>query len=277
MAAREGFFETNPAPTIGADVTSLLNAIAVGATAIVGAGGNFVNEFAVGDILTFVDTAGERQYYTISLITDGTNLTIAQAARSISGVGTAVGIATFNTNYVVVRNALNLTYPLADPVLGQIGGGLTSGHRMNAPSLTGGAFIDSISPNEGINLKTLYIRNPYQHTWGQTSFMVSLFKVSDTSGAHILITQFGVNGTAFIPMENTETSIDVYIPPLTTGRWGLAALISNSNLTQNTIQSVAVDNIQARLSNINVPVSMDGLILPIVIGVRFTYGLTITA
>jgi len=277
---REGFFETNPAMFIvpSSVLTGTLNAIAKGDTAIVGTGTLFTSELSVDDIITFVDTAGERQFYTVKTITDDLNLTLSQAARTASAITTSFTTGAPRSNYFIVRDNQNLTYPLGDPVLGRIGSGLSGGYRMNAPSINGIVFTDSININEGITIKTIYIRNPYQHTWGDRSFQVSMYQVDDGGGGETLIQELGVNGFFFIPNENTEIDVNIYIPPLTTATsgWGLSALISNSKTDQNESLSETVDSIEARVSNVSVPSEMDGLLLPLVIGCRFTYGFNIT-
>lgn len=274
---KEGFFETNPAMTIGANLTGTLDALAAGVTAVVGALTDFDPEVVVGNILSFLDTAGERQFYTVKTVTDDNNIVLSQPTRSVSPILTDFQIATQNTNYLIVRDAQNPTFPLADPILGKIGAGSAAGYRMNAPSISGANLIDSIDPNEGIRINTLYIRNPFQHTWADRSFMLTWFRVVNAGGAQSVITQLGVNGLTFQPMENVEVPVNIYVPPLST-RWGLAVQISNSYNNQNSSHAdIVVDQLQARMSNVNVPASMDGMLLPIVIGCRFTYGLTITA
>lgn len=273
---KEGFFETNPAMTIGSDLTGDLNALAAGVTAVVGNGTNFDPEVVAGDILSFIDTAGEQQFYTVETVTDDTNIVLAQPTRSASSAAILFQVSTPNTNYIIVRDSQNLKFPLADPVLGRIGGGSSAGYRMNAPDLDGAVLIDSIDPNEGIRINTIYLRNPFQHTWADRSFMLTWFQVNDGTSAQTVVTQLGVNGLTFQPMENIEIPVNIYIPPLSV-RWGLAVQISNSYTDQNE-QPVSnlIDQLQARMSNVNVPASMDGMLLPIVIGCRFTYGLTIT-
>lgn len=276
---REGFFETNPSMDLTASLlTGTLDAIVAGDTSIDGTGTAFDTQLAVGNIITIVDTAGERQFYTIKTITSAILMVLSQAARTASAIATTFKIATQKTNYFIVRDDQNLTYPLGDPVLGRIGSGLSSGYRMNAPSINGTVFLDSININEGITIKTIYIRNPYQHTWSDRSFQVSMYQVDDGGGNETLITELGVNGFFFVPNENTEIDVNIYIPPLVTATsgWGLSALISNSKLTQNETLTDIVDSIEARVSNVSVPAEMNGLLLPLVIGCRFTYGFNIT-
>lgn len=277
---REGFFETRGAFSIGADLDGTLDAAAVGATTINGTATTFQTDFDDGDILTFVDSAGERQFYSI----DGepgaqTTLTLAQGLRTALAGGESFQLATPNSPYFVVRDEQNLTYPLQDPVLGRIGGGVSSGYRLTAPSITA-TLIDSISPNEGIRINSIYVRNPFQFTGGSSHYDVIFFQVNDTSGAESAITELGVNGRIYSVIENTETPVDIYIPPLSSDdddRWGISAGIVNSKDFQNESQSVLLDSLNARISNVNAPSSMDGLMLPLIIGIRFTYGITITA
>ncbi len=273
---KEGFFETNPAMTIGSNLTGTLNALAIGATALVGTGTLFTSELSVNDIIALIDTAGEQQFYTVKTITDNTNAVLAQPTRTASSAGIDFQIATPNTNYFIVRDSQNLKFPLADPILGRIGGGSLAGYRMNAPSIGGVVLVDSIDPNEGIRINTIYIRNPFQHTWADRSFMLTWFQVNDGTDAQTVIQELGVNGVTFQPMENIEIPVNIYIPPLSV-RWGLAVQISNSYLHQNE-QPVSniIDQLQARMSNVSVPSEMDGMLLPVVVGCRFTYGLSIT-
>lgn len=278
---REGFFETLPGKTIGADLTGTLNAAAAGATAIVGNVTNFDPEVSANDILTFLDSAGARQFVTVLSRTDDTNLTLSQPLPTAISGATTFAIATVNSPYFIVRDAVHTQYPFADPVLGRIAGGLTAGYRMASPSASA-ALIDSITSNEGITINSIYVRNPYQHTWADTALQVVLFQVDDGNGNATPITQLGVNGRVFIPIENGEIQTKIYVPPLTTSsnlRWGLGASILNSYQNQNDDAAVSGDfqdqNI-ALMSNVNVPAAMDGQMLNLIVGCRFTYGFDIT-
>lgn len=278
---KEGFFETFATPTIDqTPVTGSLDAMVVGDTTITGIATNFDPEFTAGELITFIDAAGERQFYTIASITNDTSMVINQPIRTVSNIAnTDFNASVIQTPSFVVRDALNLTYPLGDPIFGF---NSTAGFRMSAPDNSGVSARDAIDNDEGITIKTIYVRNPFQHTWADKGVML-IFRQIVNGGTltETVITQLGVNGEVYIPGENIEIPVNIYIPPFVTAqieslKWGLTVNVQNAKSTQNQSPTEQAESLLARMSNVSVPTEMDGLLLPLVIGVRFTYGLTIT-
>lgn len=284
MPPREGFFETLASPTISQQPTSgTLNAMSIGDLTITGSGTNFDPQLTAGDLITFLDTKGERQFYTIKSITNDTTLTLNQPIRSDApALNNSYAASVIQSPSFVVRDALNTAYPLGDPLFGFAASNF-DGYRMAAPD-SGAIFPrDAINNNEGITIKTIYARNPYQHTWADKGLMLIFRQVVDGgTGTATIINELGVNGELYLPGENTEIPVNIYIPPFQTaideGRpWGLMVNVENSLLTQDQVPTDQAGSLIARMSNVSVPSEMDGLLLPVVIGVRFTYGMTIFA
>lgn len=282
MAQREGFFETVASPTISQQpVTGELDAMAIGDLTISGTGTNFDPQFTAGDLITFLDTAGERQFYTIKTIDSDILMTLNQPIRTVAPASNFDFTASvIQSPSFVVRDAVNKTFPLGDPLFGFAASNF-DGYRLGSPDSAGLNPRDAINNNEGITIKTIYVRNPYQHTWADKGMML-IFRqiVEGGTGTTDIIQELGINGEVYLPSENTEIPVDIYIPPYDVAisegqRWGLMVNVENSLLTQDQVPTDQADSVLARMSNVSVPSEMDGLILPMVIGIRFTYGFTI--
>jgi len=269
----ESIIETQAQPVIGANLTGTLDAIASGATAVAGTGTNFDPEVSPGDILTFLDTAGARKYYTVDTVTDDTNIVLSQPTNSASSGGITYGIATMQSPYIVGGDAVALSpneLAIYCPVFGFI---MTS---TNPLSLAPGIIDRFFSFNEGALMKSIYVRLPYQYT--QTNRNLTLrFFYTDPAGANILlIDEIGSEGKLPIPIENIETPLNIYIPPapesLTSSvNWGILAEISGCGLNQDDPTGGAnFGSIQAQpmLSDVDAPPTLDGEIMPIIIGLR---------
>jgi hypothetical protein len=274
------------------ETSSIFNAISLtgnitgvaGASAIVGVGTLFTTELQTGDIIGVLDDAGNIQYYTIDTITDNLNAAIVGTfrtnitANAPSRMWLECGYFIQNdpkTSAIIGKDRVYANEQLVGPSRSIVKGILISANNYQ--------LFDS---NEGILIKSIYVRLPYQYTFADQGIKVTFYYVDNLLGTRTVIQNIGENGVFYFPIENTEIPVNTYIPspqslgtPIYPGesRWALAAEISGA-VNQDSSFTVAPGNDTdlTWVSSLNAPSEMDGTLLPIVIGARVLYGLNMS-
>ena len=274
---KEALLETQAAPSIGANLTGTLNALAVGTNAIVGAGTNFDPEITVGDIISFLDTAGTRRYYTIATRTDDTNLVTSQAITTVSGAGINFQVASMNSPYIIGGD-VNAVNPNQLPIYGNANFNLMAANPLNAALATVEQWIDE---NEGVKLNSMYMRLPYQYTMSSSQIMYQLVYRDRTGASFVAVPEVGITGGFNITIENQEMPMDnIYIPPYSVAianenRYGFRTTVPGSRTNQTDIGPAIIGS-EPTISAVNAPSALDGELMPIVFGLKFRHGIAIT-
>ena len=261
----ETILETLP-PAFGANITGTLT-IAADATAVVGVGTDFVSDLTVGQVLSFVDGGGILRNIVITVITDTTNLTIAVAVTSIVTTK-AFQVVTPASPFFIVDDPQNE--------------GLPKNRIYNIatnPSLFASANgVLDFSFNNGVLIKSMYVRLPYQFTLADNNLVIRLETFTSSGQVVESITQFGTDGFLHLPIENIEVPLNTYIPVpadavANSDIWHIRAKVQNSVGTD--INETVSDHSQrlAAVSNISVPTVLTGQLLPVIIGMRVVHAL----
>lgn len=221
--------------------------------------------FTSGQMIVFIDDAGEKQYHTIDTVDDATHFTCYQNART-----TASGLA---GNIIYAITALSDFFQVNSAREQQIirqGGGVGAGLGGNLLSVANTLSI--ISANEGILIKSVYVRLPYQFTLGSNGVRVQFFnRLAAVGGAGSAIATVGENGFFHVSVENTEVSVNAYIPPLS-GNWQIVSVINGLSKPE-TGADVPFYPL-AYVSMLNVPSVINFFYLPVIIGIRIVHAAT---
>lgn len=273
----EALVETLAPPVLGANLTGTISAAAAG-VAVVGVGTLFVAEVAVGDVISAIDANGERIYKTVITVTDDLNIVVFDNFVAAVAALSAVKNVTIHSPYFM-GNDTRAEYPNKIPIYMPA---LTNYLRAPIPvRLTTPVYW--IDESEGITVKTVYIRMPYQYTLADNPIDLSFFYTDETGVVNTLIPELGVNGEIFTQIENTEIPINQFVPPYAVAiananRWSIYAAIQGAATSQATYAALTEANQQGGpyVSNINAPVELNGDLLSIAIGMRFTHGIALT-
>jgi len=252
-----------------------INALAAGNTAVVGTGTNFTTagpsstSLAANDILEITDaTTGRVIYVTVASVTDATNLTLVEnTVRDIAALSTWKKLDGGSPYFISGDSKTSGELPTKYRVY-QDGNTSLKGQNSTSPLYING--------DEGVLVKSIYVRMPYQYTLADTFLGVNFAYSSKTSpGTTNNIPQIGVNGFVNINIENTEIPVNAYVPPYDVlssgiGLWNFKISIYNATVGQNTALATPED--LPMVSGINVPASLAQEMLPIVIGVRILHG-----
>jgi len=204
------------APVTTATLTTVVDSDAVTGTNL--------DEFVANDIIWWIDEAGAYQQNQVQTATDATNMTLYRNALTLTtaNVPRLVAVALQREYWFRANNAVNRAFIIRPD---------TDQRTIMLLAAPGSSDFVLISANEGVLLKTAYIRLPYQYTMGSAPFMVGFYYV-DSAGALIgRIPNIGETSLIHIPRENTEVEINAYIPPPllssfgTAGAWSIAATI----------------------------------------------------
>lgn len=141
-----------------------------------------------------------------------------------------------------------------------------------------GAGDNQISENEGILVKTVYIRLPYQYTMGAAPFQVGFYYV-DTGGNLIgRVQSIGEDSLVFIHRENNEVEINAFIPPPsqtvfgTPGKWSLSATIETSAGPDLDDDDPSIESDQLPVvSQVNGPDLLNDQQMPVIVGARILH------
>jgi len=217
----------------------------------------------IGDLIQYIDDAGAVRYGEVAALPGAPNFTLETAALSVSsgGAGNIISIESSPSCYYFESNNANLkaglvTIDSADALL-------------SAPTAK-----DTISANEGILIKSVYLRLPYQYTLADGQIFVN-FRYYDSSGVFISnIATVGEEGDFYIPRENYEIPVNSYLPPPTPNQaWRLHCRIQGT--VGNTGVAVQDRNYGALISCVNAPNSLNGVIMPVTMGVRIVHAATV--
>lgn len=267
----ETIIETAARPTIGSNLTGTLDAIVAGATAVVGTLTNFDPEVSVGDILTFLDTAGARRYYTVKTVTDDTNIVLTNPVATASSGGINFQIATPKSPYIIGDDQSD-TFAVAPnelPIYNDVfGNSLVAVNPFN-PGTTELKFI---SVDEGALIKSIYVRYPYQYTGSARNLSLRMFQTNSSGSSTLIISQFGSSGLFPLPIENIEVPVNIYIPPFNPNggeNWSIDAEVFGAPQNQETAGAGfgSVD-LMATLSSVDDPDALDNEFMPVIIGMR---------
>lgn len=236
-----------------------------GSPNIVGVGTVFTTDVAVNDILVCEDSAGRRATIQVMTITDNLNIVAYDNLVNAITAGTSFTIiktvdqtlpwfrADNSVNRSPVFNVTNTFSPLGTQ--SQV------------------SFMSEVNRNEGVFVKSVYIRMPFQYTLADSFFLLR-FGYLNTSGVFIgFITELGELAFFQIPGENIEIPVNTFVPtPLTSGtsRWQIGVQVENSLQPDDKSYS-ANDFDKAAVSQVNGPDSLNGQFLPIYIGLRILH------
>lgn len=255
----ESIIETRPFDfaAVEGDIT-----IANGATAATGSG---FSNLSVLDIIEVTNDDGNVQHFQVSAIADDNNMTVSTSALAAITAKSYRG-ATPQCDFFMVDNT-----KLKMPII--LGGSETD--DTNAMFTAGG--LSNISPHEGLGIKSIYTRLPYQFTFADNLIDLAVFTTESTANI-AESTSLGENDGAFaLPVENSEVEVNIYNEPdsnaLSNGtRYEviskyLYALTGPVLNPPNTIPS----GFEPSVSMVNVPDALNGTIQPAIIGMRILH------
>lgn len=228
---------------------------AVGNPAVTGVG---FTAFANNDIAAWVDDAGVRRYAQVDFVTDDNNMTFYTDCLSVTtGLQVQILTAALQTQY----------WFQADNSVNKVG--IVGIPPANGILYSPGGLESVFSADEGILIKSIYLRLPYQYTLadGQVYLKFSYYTAAGVFISYIQTIGEPVNGL-YVPLENNEINVNAYVR--TPGvRWRLCAEIE---LTLNDVTTnMGASNEFATVSQINGPDSLNGVILPVTIGARILH------
>ena len=222
-----------------------------------------------GDVIIFIDDNGIQQHHTIESVDAILDeVDVYQAPRAVASGGAANLMYKVTTNSCLFQS--DTTYP---------NNTIYRGDGANPQLLSDPTGLSLISVNEGILIKSVYIRLPYQFTFAETNFEVR-FATRDpaTPTAFARVPSIGEAGIINIPLENNEIPINAYVSPdanaVGTGLpWSLYAYINNAKGQPIDGVRLTPPNaaINAMVSSVNVPASVEFRYLPVIIGVRILH------
>lgn len=282
---REQLLETLSPLVLGANLSGTISA-AAGGVAVVGAGGSdFVNELSPGDIISVIDNTGKRIYKTVDNIGGAAALNVCDNFTNAVAAGSNYQKPVISSPYFFASDATATQYPNKVPVY------MPPPHPTNAnvgkmlPPNALRAAIPTywISQNEGILIKSVYLRLPYQYTMADGPISISFFYYDERGLSNARITNLGNNGAIFAQVENIEIPVNTYVPPWTLAvnnnvRWGIAAFIEGATDSQDDYGSMLQPNMQGGpyVSIVDAPAALAGELLTLAVGMRITHGYALT-
>lgn len=224
-----------------------------------------------GSLIAWTADNGTTQYGIVASITDPTNLELTFDAVAISSGGAG--------NYFFSIGAYP-DYFQATESFGRVPvnqGLLNVNDIMQTPS-----GKNNISTNEGILIKSVYVRLPYQFTFADTFIDLELGSRNGTSGAFAFLTQIGEgDGIIHVPIENTEIPVNIYIPPNTSGlppalTWQVNARIKHASAFKPNGTAFPASTLESlvTVSTISMPSVLESQILPVIVGMRILHAAT---
>jgi len=248
-----------------------LNAVLIGVNAITAQAGNNFPATAPGNLIRITDAvSGQVSVYTVATYVDGENITIVgTTVRAIANNSTWEMLLA-SSWYFVDRDPVNVTaYPLKNVVYSGVAA------RTILTPVGDTAAPKYINYDEGVLVKSVYARLPYQYTLADTWLGLKLvYKRKGSTSVETITTMPEILS---IPVENVEIPVNIYVPPMPAGitnsdNWTFAVNEPNTGMPNN--QTVALTNPDEIpwISAVNAPAAMDREILPIVIGLRIQHG-----
>jgi len=243
---------------------------AVGANTLTDAlaGGTFGTDFAATNLLFWLNDAGQIEYGVVQAVAANV-ITLNENVRSVSsgGVGNTIYLIDRYPDYFVPSP----TYP-NEPVHAGFDGNGVGALPTDLLKAENGRY--KISSDEGVLVKSIYARLPYQYTFADGLFSIKLeYLVTGAGGAPLTVTQIGENGEINIPMENVEIPVNQYIPPkgVAGQTWELYGACANAMPTPWN-GPVQLPNYNfSQISTVNAPTELEYTFLPIIIGVRIEH------
>jgi hypothetical protein len=249
---------------------------AIGNTTITDAlaGGVWGGAFSAGDLVQWIDNGGLVQSGVVQTANlDTLVLNVAPTTVSSGGVTNLIYQVQNSPDWFIPDSA----YPQAVIHAGfdGVGGGSMANDHLETES---GLF--KIDADEGVLIKSLYIRNPYQFTWADGRVSLELaYRLTSVGGAPIVLTTIGENGNFVMPIENQEVPVNAFVPSpdgITAGdTWEIYAKIGNTIPTAAIVNPAPPDYQYAYVSTVNMPAILEGSIQPLFIGARIIHAATV--
>lgn len=234
------------------------------AAATIGGIGGYA-ALTAGDLIRFTDDAGTIRTEQIASKDGDPNITLENPAQSLANdaIVSKISTGSFSQYFFRADNSLLKS------------GIVTIGPNKAVLGTPGSVPQTKINANEGILLKTLYLRFPYQYTMSGDPIKILFMYYTAGNVFYQNVQTVGENGRGiFIPVENVEIPVNAFIPPPPglKANWQLVGTIEQGVL--NTGVSVLGTNGIASVSNVSAPDVLNGQILPVTLGVRIFHAET---
>lgn len=229
---------------------------AASSDAVVGVGTDFDPEVTVDDLISWTDDAGVLRIGMVKTVTDDTNIVLYDDAVSVA-TGVAFSILGPTSVPWFVANSANFKSPIINCVEGV--------------GVFGAQDASLINSNEGVFIKSIYMRFPYQYTMADTPIALALSYFDNASPGirQGPITTVGEDGIFMMTRENNEIPVNAYVPPQSgASTYQIGVTISGAlDDPEGTINPHRT----AQVSQINGPSDLDNIVLPIYIGIRVVH------
>ena len=159
--------------------------------------------------------------------------------------------------------------PIIVPGAGPVGA-LTSTIILSSDGAT------KIDINQGVKIKNIYARFPYQYTLGDSQLKVGIFKMDSALANVDSASELGTTGRVYMTTENMPLEVNTFLNPYLTNAgtyWHLAATIDGA------IANVAAafnEFLTPNVSQLNAPDANNGLYIPIYMGVTIEHAIALT-
>lgn len=258
----------SPAPEYDA-LTGTITSV-IGDETITGVGTSFDTELAASDIVAFLDDTGNLQYHVVDSVTDATHFEARQKARAVGTAKAIYQLIPFPSYFQPDTDYPNV------PVFRPFSAGA---NNILANVLSSHGSLSKISQDEGVLIKSVYARMPYQFTWADSFLSIGVFSraLSDaTIGTRIFELGEG-DGVLNIPIENIEVPVDIYIPPNAAAvaageKWQILSRVASSITTNSgTRVNPAAQHNYTMISSVGTPTILEHTFQPIIIGMRIRH------
>ena len=265
----ETVLETKPIDF--APLTGTLS-ITIGAKALTGVGTSFltqISSFGLPRSIAILGDTGQLRYMTVVAVADNTNATVEDNALETSAAKAGF-FMTNNAPFFIVSDPKSQSGMPRNRIYNQ---GVNGDLDLKAVD---GAF--TINFNEGILIKSIYVRLPYQFTFADTNIGLKL--QAGVGAAQVNLPSVGTNGSIFVSLENLEADVNAYVPPPESAvsgstRWTLEGSFTKG-IADPSVAPVNFDDEVPAVSNLSVPTvipdDLVGAYLPVIIGVRIIHG-----
>ena len=223
-------------------------------------------------IIKTVDDTGKIVYFAIKSVDSDNQMTAANNSTS------DITAASFEYSLAAVGNLLS-PYFLCDNTQKKVDLFQTeiSALGSSATSVSSPVVFTRktrFNLNEGVLVKSLYAKLPYQYTLADTALLLRLFYTLPSGAMSTIISNISEGSDSMIPLvaENVEIPIDAYVPPPPStfigSDWGIGVQV---NCVRPSLQNALNENLLATISQIDAPDIMNGYILPVIIGARIQH------
>jgi len=237
---------------------------AAGSPNILGVGTVFLTDLDVNDMIVAEDSLGRRAMGQVMTITDDLNIVLRNNLVNAITAGASfsiIKVADLTQPFFRADNTINRAAVIAPVNFSPLG------------VVEAGVFLSEINRNEGVFVKSLFIRMPFQYTLADSAFVLR-FSYLNNSGTPLgAITALGEISYFNVPGENIEIPVNKFVPtPLSTGTstWQIGVDVENG--LSNLSSTYSVDDFEiASVSQVNAPDSLQGQFLPIAVGLRILH------